>query len=760
MSRLGQEFPRLDAAAKAKGLALYTDDLVPHDALHGAVTRSPHTAAMIGRVDTSAAERYPGVIAVLTADDVPESLQGHFLHDEPLLARDRVRYVGEPVALVAAVSRQAARAAAGLVQVDYAPAPAVTDLVEAATDGATSVQGQQPNANESTRILKGPVDELFEQAAHLVTTVVDSHRVHQAYIEPRASIASWDGDRLTVTTTTQAPFEVRSSLGRLLGLPLSRVSVRVPTLGGGFGGKLHLGMAAFASVLAMATGKPVSVLCSREEEFQTPAPRENSRVTLHSAVDDQGTILARRAEILLDSGAYSYDTPPIASVAALQACGPYRVGAVDIISASVATNTVPTGSFRGPSGPQMAYAVEAHMNDIAERVGLDPVLLRERAALREGDQGPTAQVMTDPAMVDVLARGKAYLDAWRAEAPPSTPGRLRGWGLGCALWTVSPVGSAVTLTMNEDGSAIVLTGAAEIGTGAVSETLAAMVAEELGIDRGSVQISAGNTDGGPFDHGSQGSRTLYGVGTALADANAQVRAILLRQYAQDEEVDPEDCEVAEGAVSVRGAPGSERPLREVVAAAMAVGGPVAANGRFQPVGVTHDAGCVTGWVGAFNEPTFHCHAAEIEVDLGTGHVEVARYAAIHDTGPILNPQGARGQVLGGVVQGLGYALSENIDATADGGVLNANLHDYRIPTVEDVPDGIEVAFITEHPGAEGYRGLKGVGEAPAIPGAAAIGSALRDAIGVQPAKCLMDPETVLRLIEGLEPATTTDRSVQ
>ncbi|WP_067803206.1 xanthine dehydrogenase family protein molybdopterin-binding subunit [Actinomadura formosensis] len=753
MSRLGTEFTRLDAAGKTAGTARYTDDLAGSAELHGAVVRSAVPAGRIAGIDASRARELPGVVAVLTARDVPSGLQGLFVEDEPLLARDRVRYVGEPVALVAAGSRTVALAAAQAVRVSYEEKEAVVDLRAAALDEARRVHDDRPNHTESSRILRGDVDGAFARAHVIVTTVVDSHRVHQAYIEPRAATAEWSQGRLSVTTTSQAPFEVRAGLSKLFGLPLNRVSVRVPTLGGGFGGKLHLGMAPIAAVLARHTGCRVSVLCSREEEFQTPAPRENSRVELVSAVSADGDILARRARILLDSGAYAYDIPPVASVAALQACGPYQVGAVDIVSGSVYTNTVPTGSFRAPSGPQMSYAVEAHMNDIAERLGIDPLELRERCALREGHEGPTGQVMRDPAMAEVLRRGREYLATWRGEAQPPPPGKARGYGLGCAIWTVSPVGSAATLTMNEDGTATVITGATEIGTGAVSETLAAIVADELGIDNADVLVSAGDTDRGSVDHGSQGSRTLYGVGTAIASAAAQVREVLLRQYAHDHEIAVQDCELRDGTVRVRGIEQLAQPLAEVITAAMDTGGPVAANGRFQPSPVQHDPGCVSGWVGAFNEPTFHCHAAQVEVDLATGAVEVQRYAAVHDTGPVLNPHGARGQVHGGVVQGLGYALSEEIVSDDRGRVVNANLHDYRVPTILDVPETIDVHFVTEHPGSEGYRGLKGIGEAPAIPGAAAIGSAVRDAIGVQPASCSMTPETVLRLMAGLAPAT-------
>lgn len=759
MTRLGTEFSRLDGGGKTSGSARYTDDTpaVAGD-LHGAIVRSPIASGRIVALDTSLASNLPGVVAVLTAADAPSHLQGLFVEDEPLLAGDRVRYVGEPLALIAATSRRVAREAVNLVRVEIEALRPVLSIGDALADDAPRVHETQNNYRECSKIRRGPVDEAFANAYSVVSTSIGSHRVHQTYIEPRAAVAEFQDGRLAVTCSSQAPFEVRAGLSSLFDLPMSKVGVRVPTLGGGFGGKLHLGLAAFASMLAMHTGHRVSVLCSREEEFFSPAPRENSRIEISSAIGRDGTLLGRRTRIWLDSGAYAYDTPPIASVAALQSCGIYRVEAVDVESGSVYTNTVPTGSFRGPSGPQMSYAVEAHMNDIADELGLDPVTLRERMVLRDGDLGPTGQVLADPAGSDVLRQGRTYLERWKAEAAPPGPGKLRGYGLGGALWTVSPVGASATLTMNEDATATVITGATEIGTGAVSETLAAIVADELGLDPSHVLVASGDTDRGSFDHGSQGSRTLYGVGTALAAAVDEVKHVVLQQFANDAEVAIGDCKIVEGGIAVRGVEESFRPLSEVVGAAMAISGPVAANGRFQPTPVAHDEGCVTGWVGAFNEPTFHCHVAQIEVDQLTGAVEVQRYAAIHDTGPILNPHGARGQVLGGVVQGIGYALSESILMDEKGRVTNPNLHDYRVPTILDVPDQIDVTFVTEHAGSEGYRGIKGVGEAPAIPGAAAIGSALRDAIGRQPTDCDMMPEAVLRLMLGSDAGGDHDAS--
>lgn len=742
---------RPDAVAKLRGEAQYAADLSRPGMVVGVVVRSTHAAARLARVDIERAAASPGVVTVLTAADVPSKPIGLFVPDEPLLASDEVRYVGEPVVLVAAESLAQAQRAASLVEIDYEPLDAVLTLAEALADGARLVAAGRANVTEESTMRRGDVDALFAQADRVVSTTIESQRVHQAYIEPKAVLAELVDDVLTVHASTQAPFEVRGHLAGLLDLPLSRVVVRTPTIGGGFGGKLHLGLAGFAAVLCLAARRPVRLVSTRAEEFQTPAPRENARVHLQSAVSSDGRILARRARLHLDCGAYAYDTPPIAAVAAMQACGPYAIEAIDIAGHAVYTNTVPTGSFRGPSGPQMAYAVEKHMNDIAHELGLDPVDLRRAHAMRAGSEGPTGQTIADDAFVDVLERGASTLLAWRGEHVELGPHERRGVGLGCAWWTVSPVGGAVSITMNEDGSLQVHTGATEIGTGAIVSSLRTIVSQVLTVDEDVVTVVTGGTDTGPYDHGSQGSRTLYGVGTAAGRASDELRRLLVEEYARQREVSVDDVVLDDGQVGVAGDVATQMSLAALARDLAGTSGPLVTSGRFQPEGPAFEAGCVTGWVGAFNEPTFHCHVADVAVDVVTGRVRVLRIKAIHDVGDVVNSNGAVGQVLGGVMQGIGYALLEEIQSDSAARTSNPNFHDYRIPTIADAPGAIEVEFVTEYATSQGYRGLKGVGEAPAIPGAAAIGSAVRDAIGAQPDSLPMTCERI---------AALADRSVE
>ncbi|HLG07262.1 MAG TPA: molybdopterin cofactor-binding domain-containing protein [Gaiellaceae bacterium] len=737
---------RPDAETKATGAALYTQDVARPGMLHGVVVRAQHPAARIASVDPAAARAIPGVTAVLTAGDLPERRYGVMTPDEPILARDRVCYVGEPVALIAAETKSAALAASRALQVVYDELPFVITLADAIEPGSPRVVGDSENVVSPQRLSRGDVDGAFADAYRVVTTEIVSHRVHQTYLEPRCSLAEVIDDRLIVTTSSQAPFEVRQGLAQLFDFPLARVSVIVPSLGGGFGGKLHLGLAPYAAALALATRRPVQVVCSREEEFQSPAPRENSIVRLESAIDRDGSILGRRATIYLDSGAYVYDTTALVSVAALQAAGPYSIDAIEVVAAAVRTNTVPTGSFRAPTGPQMAYAYETHMNDIAEVIGASPLDVRRRNVMRDGAVGPTGQSLANVAMSSCLERVAAVLDEWRAapHEPRHVAGRStalrRGYGLACAWWNTFPAGGGATITLGESGDAFVYTGATEIGTGAVSTALAQVVGQGLGLSADRVHVVAGSTDTGPIDFGSQGSRTLYGAGGAVAAAVADVQRLIADAF----EATASDLVFRDGTVMVAGAPSTQRQLSDVVHLISATGGPVIGVGRFAPIPPAIDETCASGLVvNSFNEPTFHCHGVELDVDEESGRIDVLRYVAAHDTGPVVNRAGVDGQIRGGVIQGIGYALYEEVQTDERGRTVNAGLVDYRIPTIADVPPHVEILVEEGFPGTGPFGGAKGVGEAPAILPAAAIGSAVRDAVGSQPTSLPLSPTTVL-----------------
>jgi CO/xanthine dehydrogenase Mo-binding subunit len=742
--------PRADAEGKAAARARYSQDLYRPGMLHGVVLRSPHAAAEIEAIDAHAALGLPEVEAVLAPGDVPDTEFGIVVPDERLLASGVVRYVGEPVALVAARSRAAAVAAAARIEVRYRPLPSATELGAALANGAPQVRAGEPNVAAPSEVARGDVAAAFAAAGTVVSTTIRSHRVHQGYIELRAALAELDDDgRLVVTMTSQAPFQVRQTLARVFDLPMTQVVVRVPAFGGGFGGKLHNGMAPYAAALCLATGQPVQVISTREEELQAGNPRENSLVALESAVDASGRITARRATAWYDSGAYTYDTPYITSMGAMQAAGPYAIDAIEARVHAVRTNTQPTASFRAPSAPQMCFANEVHMDEIAAELGIDRIELRRRNMMRAGDLGPTGQELAESALGRCLDEAERVLAAWRVDAAAQTGADVaRGLGLACAWWFTAPGGSAATVRLEEDGTVTVACGATEIGTGAVVSGLTSLVASELGLGTADVRLISASTDSAPPDFGSEGSRTLYGAGNAVLQATGQCRDILLAHAALDLEASREDLVLRDGCVQVAGAPSSSIALAEIGRRAALAGGPVVGTGRFQAPPTEYLDGCATRMlIPTFNEPTFHCHVADVEVDVRLGSVRVRRYAAIHDTGPVVSWSGVKGQIEGGVVQGLGYALYEEMDFDSDGRVRNANLVDYRLPTIADGPDEMLVLPIESFPSRSGPRGAKGIGEAPVILPAATVASGIRDATGGTITTLPLRPDRVLGSIE-------------
>jgi CO/xanthine dehydrogenase Mo-binding subunit len=731
---LGTELVRPDAAAKAVGAALYTEDVDRRGLLHGAFVRSPVAAGRIARIDASRAR----AVCVLTADDLLDRRWGTSAQDEPILARGEVGYAGEPVALVAAETRAAALKAAAAVEVTIAPTEAVVRLEDALRD---------PNRLIAARtIRRGDVEGAFSSAAHVVATRHVSQRVHQGYLEPRAALAELRGGRLLVTTGTQVPFVVRNALAHLLDLPMSQVAVEVPAFGGGFGGKLHMGIAPHCAVLCVATGRPVRLVCTREEELQASNPRENSIVELETALDDEGRILARRARVYLDSGAYAKDTPGIASLGALIAPGPYAIEALDIAIVPVMTNTCPTGSMRGPTAPQLVWATESHLEEIGQRLGLDRIELRRRNALRAGDRGPSGQLLTASGLDECLDVVAAKLDEWRSEAGSTR----RGYGLACCWWGTVAQPSEASVVVNEDGTATVFSGGTEIGTGAVEVAAPAVAAEELGLLLDRVRLVSASTDAAPMDAGSKGSRTQYGVASAVRAAAVEAARLVREHAAAELEVAVEDLVLADGRVAVVGSPSRALSLEEAVRGAVARSGPIVGIGRADAVSIpVEGAELHLPGFEFFNEPTFHCHGAEIELDEETGRIEVLRYVAAHDVGTILNPAGARGQVEGGVVQGLGYALYEQLQLDEDGIVRNHSLVDYRLPTIADAPRSIETIFVESHPGSAGPYGAKGLGEPPVMLPAAVVSSALRDLLGAAPDELPLDAIAVSELVEEL-----------
>jgi CO/xanthine dehydrogenase Mo-binding subunit len=583
------------------------------------------------------------------------------------------------------------------------------------------------NANDCgyVTIVKGDVIAAFNQADEVIEERYHCDQSHPVPIEPHAIVAQWQGERVTIWSTSQVPFSARSGVAETLQMPESNVRIVVPHLGGGFGGKCEFHFEAHVAALAKKAGRPVRVVFSRHDEFVAPDKVNHPIVIdLKTGVKRDGTMTARAARIVMDTGAYASDAPSIAEIATMMAAGPYDIANLDINAHTIYTNKTPAGSVRAPSGPQIAWAVEQHTDEIAKRVGIDGYQIRTRNLLQDGDYGPTGQVMSAVGAKECLDRAAQMIGH-------GTPGKKHeGIGLACGWWFSLPAPSSVYLKMNVDGSATIVTGAQENGSGAVMG-LALIASEELGISPDRVSILYQDTDAGAWDMGSSGSQTTFNNGRALIAAAAIIRERLLALASERLEVAPEDLEIHQGIVRVDGTPARSVPVADLAATAFARGELLAAHASppASPLPESFGATCAGRVVfPAFADPTFVCQAARVQVDPQTGVVHVKEIAAVHDFGRILNPGGAQGQVEGGIVHSIGIGLTEGT-VYRDGRQLNPHLLDYKLLTASDVP-AIRVDFVHTH-SVGGPRGAKGVGEPPIIPTAGAVANAIANATGVR-----------------------------
>ena len=744
----GQSLPRIDAPGKVTGSAVYAADFALPGMLYGKVFRSAEPHARLVRLDTTRAASIPGVRAVVTAADAADVRYGAAVKDEPVFASDVVRYVGQPVAAVAAVTLEAAEAALAAIEAQYEPLPTVLDLAAALAPGAplvhegwrdyTAIPILQRDGNvcNRARIVVGDVERGWVEADHVFEQRFTTAMVHQGYTEPRAAVAAWDSSgQVTVWSNTQLPFDVQATLADILATVPSKVRIIVPGVGGGFGGKLRIGVEHFAALLARKSGRPVKVMTTSEEELVAAYPRQGTVIELKTGVTRDGRLTARQGRIYFDTGAFAGSGPGVASVATMVLAGPYRTPNLHLEGYAVYTNKTNCGSYRAPSGPQSNFAVESQMDIIADALGIDPLELRLRNIVHEGDEGPTGQVLTAVGLEECLRRAADAI-GW----PDRRPGPGRGKGLAIGWWTTTGGSSGVYVKINPDGSVTLNTGAVEIGTAALTGA-AQVLAEALGVDLADITVISGDTASTPFDFGAQGSRTAFAVGNACRAAAAELERKLFELAAAH-------LKTTENALTLRDkhvvGPGGRVSLAELARQSQVAGGGMIAHGTFIAPGTAYDTKRVEGHAyPAFHSPSFHAHAVDLSVDAETGEVTIHRYVVAQDVGFALNPTYIEGQIEGGVAQGLGQTLSEEI-VYRDGRVLNANLTDYKMPTTLDVPR-IE-SILVEHPGRVGPFGAKGVGEPPNIEPPAAVANAIAAAVGT---RITALPITAERIVRGL-----------
>jgi CO/xanthine dehydrogenase Mo-binding subunit len=750
---VGRSVPRYDAEPKVRGDAVYGVDFELAGTLYAALVRSTVAAGRVVGIDTTAAAALPGVRAIVTAEQAPRIRSGLALEDQLMFASNTIHYEGEPVAAVVADSLATARRAARDVIVNVEERTPVASIDAALAAGAplvhedwatfTPVPGlpEWPRyGNVCGEMMSDPgnMDDAFATADHIVEDVFVADRQYQAYLEPKSASAVYEEGRYTIHVSHQYPWNVRNRTARALGVEPSQIRVVGHHIGGAFGARLDVGLEPYAALLARLVGAPVKLLNDRAEDLISCNSRENAVIRIRSGVTDDGRIVAREFLCDMDAGAYVNDTVFLISIPMFLAGSLYEVETTRVVARAVYTNTAPTGAFRGVSGTYLVFALERHTDNLANAIGMDRREFRVRNLMDDGHAMLNGQVLADAGIL------RSAFDAAEALAPWAELGKgpNRGVGIAATLWLTNPAPGQATLKLNDDGTLGLITAATENGSGAVAMGLRQIAADEIGIAPRDVIVTMPDTDGQGFDAGSQGSRTTHIVGRAVREAGSQLREQVIQVGAQMLGEPPDDVEIGDGHVAVKGRPETSVTIAEVAKHAMNDQGPLAATGSYTTPMPKYDPDTAVGMLfPTFPTPTYHVHIAEVEVDPDTGMVTVLRYVVAQEVGKAINPEAVLGQIQGGVAQGIGYALYEGLEIGEDGRYRQRTLESYRLPIAADVPR-IE-AVLLEHPEEAGPHGAKGVAEPPVVPVAAAIGNAIADATGGAITSVPVTPEDVL-----------------
>jgi CO/xanthine dehydrogenase Mo-binding subunit len=744
-THIGRRQRRADSPERLTGQTLFTNDLLPPAALSTRFVRSPFGSATILSIDKSAAEQVPGVVAVLTARDLPlADPEAAAEARDILLAFDRVVHVGQPVVAVLAETEAAAQDAADLVQVEYDEQAVVVDFVDALTSdvpvqkkrrelsqaelamhgaavGADSGGDERaPNVASRTNFGRGDVEATLAVADVVVEREYHTRWVSQAYMEPQACTVAIDPfGNLTVYASTQALFHTRATVCRVLGLSDHQVTVNAMPVGGGFGGKFGF-LEPTAAALAKAVNRPVRVTLSRQEEFSTGNPASESRIRIKLGARRDGTMTALDADMLFDAGTKA--GAPV-GIAGILLGSLYRFESLRIKGAEVLTHKPATGAYRAPGAPQAAFALESTIDELARQLGMDPVELRVKNAAAEGDLRADGHTWMRIGLAECLTQAQRVYAAERADLGPN-----EGLGIAAGGWPGATDSASAVCRLNGDGTLQVTTGTVDL-TG-TNTTFAIIAAEVFGIsDASQVRVTTANTDSAPYVGGTGGSKVTYTIGPAVLRAAEDARAQVLHIAASELEAAVEDLEMVDGQIFVRGVPSKSMTMADAFRLSTNAQKHAPVLGRGQTVVSDHSPGMAV-------------HIARVRVDPETGKVWPVKYVAIQDVGRAINPALVEDQMHGGAVQGVGWGLYEQIVFDENGTAITGSFMDYTMPKASQSPD-VE-AVLVEVPSVLGPFGAKGVGEPPVIPGAAAWANAVRDACGVRITELPLTAERVWR----------------
>lgn len=742
---IGTRPVRHDGVDKVTGRARYGGDVHLTGMLYAAMLRSPHAHARIKRIDTSKAEAMPGVRAVATSADLPE--QGDRVVElgegavnmrhlsANILARGKVLYTGHAIAAVAADSIHVAEAAVKLIEVEYEPLPPVLDVREAMQDSApilnddvrTLALGYEPVAatkDKPTNVAmhylfeKGNLQQGFAEAELIVEREFDTAMVHQGYIEPHNATALWNADgKITIWMSTQGSFSARQQTAELLRVPVSSVKVVPMEIGGGFGGKISVYLPPVAAVLSRKSGRPVKLIMSRTDVFAATGPTPGSHMRVKMGVTRDGRLTAGEAWVAFEAGAYP-GSPVGMGCMCLFAC--YDLPHARVDGFDVCLNKPRTNAYRAPGSTQVAFAVESVVDEICETLGIDPAEFRLKNGAKEGTRrvdGPVYQRIGMLETVEAIQQSEHY------RAP--LQGKHQGRGIATGYWFNAGMRSSVTATVNEDGTVSLIEGSTDIG--GTRTSIAMQFAETLGITAEAVTPTVVDTDSVGYTDITGGSRTTFATGIAAVQAAKDIQRQLIQRAALLWETSAEQCHYADGAV--RGPQGKSISFQELAAKLNHTGGPVIGSGTSSEAGQG----------GAFGT-----HCVDVEVDVETGKVQILRYTVAQDAGTAIHPSYVEGQMQGGAVQGIGWALNEEYWYDPTGHLHNSTYLDYRMPTCYDVP--MIDTIIVEVPEPNHPYGVRGVGEVPIVPPPAAIANAIYRATGVRMRTLPMSPSRLLPAI--------------
>ena len=747
LTEIGKSYRRLDYQTKVTGRAQYLADMSVPGMCHGKILRSPYAHARIRKIDASKALKVSGVLAVLTRDDILhdegiEPYYGPVFKDQTIVAVEKVRHVGDPVAAVAALTVDAAEMALGLIEVDYEELPAVLDVHQSLKPNAILVHDsvKLPSSGfadlaeikpvEGTNICthfklnRGDMQKGFAEADHVFEDTFTLPATQHSFLETHACIASVEpGGRIIVWATTQNPFVVRTQLANIFKVPVSKVRVIVTYLGGGYGGKVYPKVEPITVALAQKAGRPVRIVLSREEVFYT-ITKHAAVIRMKTGVKNDGTLVARECEIHLDTGAYAEIGPRVAKKSGYTAAGPYRIPNLKIDSYSVYTNKPPAGAFRGFGVSQSAWAVESQMDIIAAALKIDPLELRKQNGYNEGDKFVTEETLRAVGLKQCLDEVTTAID-WNSKETSkhgASENLRRGKGVACMIKaTITPSISCAVVKLNEDASLSVYAGTVEMGQG--SETVLAQIAgKELGLPLKHIQVLGVDTDVVPYDLTTSSSRSTFHMGKAVQLAARDIMRQLKQIVAAEYSVPDDKISFADGKIRL---PETQLDYAEVMFKRFGMqGGTLVGEGQVK-----------TSTKDEFGEKSTSAFwflaagAAEVEVDVDTGKFKLVKYATAVDVGKALNPLGCRQQLAGAAITGIGQAMFEEI-AYDNGQLINPNLVDYVLPSLGDMPPVIEPICV-EVPDRNGPFGAKGIGESSLIPVAPAIANAIYDAVGVR-----------------------------